>query len=55
MSSEPETTAKTALPASLFATTGPDRLALITCGGLFDRATGHTDNIIIWAAPAPLN
>ena len=54
VSSQPETTPKTALPPSLFATTGPDRLALITCGGPFDPATGHyTDNIIVWAAPTP--
>jgi hypothetical protein len=54
VSSQPEKAAKTALPASLFATTGPDRLALVSCGGPFDTATGHyTDNIIVWATPTP--
>ncbi len=52
VSSQPETTAKTALPPSLFATTGLDRLALVTCGGPFDPETGHyADNVIVWAAP----
>lgn len=42
------------MTTSLFATTGPDRLALITCDGPFDRATGHyTDNVIVWAALVP--
>jgi len=45
--------AKNALPGSLFATTGPPRLALVTCGGSFDPATGHyRDNVIVWAKPA---
>jgi hypothetical protein len=40
--------AKGALPGSLFATTGPPRLALVTCGGSFDPATGHyRDNVIV--------
>jgi hypothetical protein len=55
VSSQPETTPKTQLPRSLFATTGPARLALVSCGGPFDTATGHyTDNIIVWAASTPL-
>jgi hypothetical protein len=50
---KPEMTRKTALPASLFVTSGPPRLALITCGGTFDAATGHyLDNVIVWAAPS---
>lgn len=41
-----------ALPASLFATTGPARLVLITCGGAFDDATrSYLDNIAVWARP----
>jgi hypothetical protein len=36
-----------------FATTGPSRLALITCGGPFDRATGHyRDNVVVTAVAA---
>jgi len=36
-----------------FATTGPSRLTLITCGGPFDRATGHyRDNVVVTAVPA---
>ncbi|WP_027342164.1 class F sortase [Hamadaea tsunoensis] len=45
---------KQALPADLFTTTGPPRLALITCGGPFDSSTGHyRDNIVVLATPAP--
>ena len=52
VSSEPEMTAKTQLPTSLFDTNGPPRLALVTCGGPFDSATGHyVDNVIVWAVP----
>ncbi len=44
---------KQALPADLFRRDGEPRLALITCGGPFDRATGHyVDNIVVVAAPA---
>jgi hypothetical protein len=51
--SVPQYTVKTALPRALFRTTGPPRLALVTCGGPFDAATGHyLDNVIVWAAPA---
>jgi sortase (surface protein transpeptidase) len=40
------------LPASLFATTGPARLVLITCGGPFDPSTGnYLDNIVALATP----
>jgi predicted outer membrane protein len=45
--------AKTALPADLFAPGGPPRLALVTCGGRFDRAARrYTDNVIVYAVPA---
>jgi hypothetical protein len=51
--SAPQYTVKTALPRALFRTSGPPRLALVTCGGPFDAATGHyLDNVIVWAAPA---
>jgi hypothetical protein len=44
---------KAALPADLFATGGPPRLVLVTCGGRFDPATRHyTDNVIVYAEPA---
>jgi hypothetical protein len=53
VSTTPETNPKTALPASLFVTTGRPRLALVTCGGPFDSATGHyVDNLIVWAVPS---
>lgn len=52
VSSPPETKLKTALPPSLWVTTGPPKLALVTCGGPFDTATGHyIDNVIVWASP----
>ncbi len=36
-----------------FTAEGPERLTLITCGGAFDRGSGHyVDNIIITADPA---
>ena len=36
-----------------FATSGPPRLTLFTCGGPFDRATGHyRDNVVVTAVPA---
>ena len=39
--------------ASLFAHDGPVRLTLITCGGAFDRATGHyVDNVVVEAERA---
>ena len=44
--------AKTALAAELFARDGEPRLALITCGGRFDRSTRHyEDNVIATAVP----
>lgn len=46
----PQTVRKTQLPAQLWATTGPPQLAVVTCGGPFDTATGHyADNVIVWA------
>jgi hypothetical protein len=44
---------KTAIPLDkYFARDGAPRLTLITCGGPFDRATGHyRDNVVITAAP----
>jgi hypothetical protein len=42
---------KQALPSDLFSRGGPPRLALITCGGPFDPATGHyLDNVVVVAA-----
>jgi hypothetical protein len=52
VSAPPDTTLKTELPSSLWVTTGPPKLALVTCGGPFDSATGHyVDNVIVWASP----
>ncbi|NUP30598.1 MAG: class F sortase [Streptomycetaceae bacterium] len=43
---------KQSLPRSLFTTQGPRRLALVTCGGPFDQATGHyRDNVVAVAEP----
>lgn len=43
---------KTELPGELFDAGGPPRLALVTCGGPFDRDTGrYRDNVIVWADP----
>jgi hypothetical protein len=43
---------KTELPAALFVNHGPPRLAVVSCGGPFDTATGHyVDNVIAWAVP----
>jgi hypothetical protein len=45
--------AKSALPSSVFDRSGSPRLALITCGGAFDRATRHyADNVVVYAVPA---
>jgi hypothetical protein len=53
VSAPPETMLKTELPPSLWVTTGPPKLALVTCGGPFDATTGHyLDNVIVWAVPA---
>jgi hypothetical protein len=52
VSAPPETALKSALPPSLWVTTGPSKLALVTCGGPFDVTTGHyLDNVIVWATP----
>ena len=46
----PQANLKTELPPALWVTTGPPTLALVTCGGPFDSATGHyLDNVIVWA------
>jgi hypothetical protein len=43
---------KAKLPAELFNTAGPRRLALVTCAGKFDPvARSYADNLIIWANP----
>jgi hypothetical protein len=53
VSQAPITLPKSALPHSLFVNTGPSRVALVTCGGPYDRTTGHyRDNVIVWADPA---
>jgi hypothetical protein len=53
VSAPPLMTRKTALPSSLWQTTGPAKLALVTCGGSFDATTGHyLDNVIVWTTPA---
>jgi hypothetical protein len=46
-----EQMAKGELPtAELFRRDGPPVLALVTCGGAFDRAAGsYADNLIVWA------
>jgi hypothetical protein len=47
------TVLKADLPADLFVNTGPPKLALVTCGGPYDAATGHyLDNVIVWATLA---
>ena len=46
----PQTALKTQLPPALWVTTGTPKLALVTCGGPFDPATGHyLDNVLVWA------
>jgi hypothetical protein len=43
---------KDALPQALFSRSGPAQLALVTCGGPFDRtARSYRDNVIVWAEP----
>jgi hypothetical protein len=46
-----EQMAKGAFPAAeVFRRDGPPALALVTCGGEFDRASGHyLDNVVVWA------
>jgi hypothetical protein len=44
---------KAGLPERLFARSGTPVLTLITCGGAFDRTTGHyQDNVVVYAVPA---
>ncbi len=50
VSQPPIVISKADLPADLFVNSGPPKLALVTCGGPFDAATGHyLDNVIVWA------
>src|SRR5207244_3571491 len=43
---------KGALPARVFARTGPRQLVLVTCGGPFDRVTrSYEDNVVVFAVP----
>jgi len=40
--------------AEVFDQSGAPRLSLVTCGGVFNSATGHyVDNVIVTAIPAP--
>jgi len=44
---------KDQLPGDLFTAAGRPRLVLVTCGGPFDRASGHyQDNVVLYALPA---
>lgn len=44
--------AKEALPSDVWAVDGPPRLALVTCGGTFDRtASSYRDNVVVYAEP----
>jgi sortase (surface protein transpeptidase) len=46
--------AKPGLQPELFRVDGPARLALITCGGAFDRRTGnYADNVVVLADLVP--
>jgi hypothetical protein len=40
-----------ALPAEIFARTGPERLRVVTCGGAFDPETGYEENLVVTAVP----
>jgi sortase (surface protein transpeptidase) len=43
---------KSELPTELFARAGAPVLALVTCGGPFDReARSYRDNVVVWADP----
>ncbi|MCU1604095.1 MAG: peptidase sortase [Modestobacter sp.] len=45
---------KAALPPEAFRLDGPPRLALVTCGGAFDRRAGqYADNVVVLAAAVP--
>ncbi|NKX92421.1 class F sortase [Sanguibacter hominis ATCC BAA-789] len=50
-----ERIAKSDVPLEqVFDRAGDRRLTLVTCGGRFDRSTGHyVDNVIVTAVPAP--
>jgi hypothetical protein len=38
--------------ADIFTFSGPSRIAVITCGGAFDRATrSYTHNVVVLAEP----
>ena len=44
---------KAALPKSVWSTSGPARLVIVTCGGPFDVITRHyRNNVVVTAAPA---
>ncbi|MFC4430987.1 class F sortase [Citricoccus alkalitolerans] len=46
------TAPRDSLDPALFATDGPHRLVLLTCGGTYDEQTGqYTDNIVVVAEP----
>jgi sortase (surface protein transpeptidase) len=54
VSSPPRLTPNTIVHHSLFSTTGPPRLALVTCGGPFSetaRGGSYADNVIVIASP----
>jgi hypothetical protein len=40
-----------ALPAEIFARTGPERLRVVTCGGAYDPETGYEENLVVTAVP----
>ena len=43
---------KADLPSEIFTARGTPRLVVITCGGRFDRSTGHYDsNVVVYAVP----
>lgn len=43
---------KQALPAEVFASAGPERLALVTCGGSFNpELRSYDSNVVAWAVP----
>ncbi|WP_454084258.1 sortase domain-containing protein [Georgenia sp. Marseille-Q6866] len=49
---ERSTTPQESLDPSIFATDGPHRLVLVTCGGTYDEATGrYSENIVVVAEP----
>ena len=49
-----ETVRKSNFPSARVYRGSPDDLRLVTCGGSFDRRTGHyVDNVIVYAASSP--